>query len=292
MNTEVRKVEELAWHEVLFGEEKMRHYLDVGLNYLVDYGLNVLGAIAIFFIGKWVVKKMTKLIMVAMAHSHVDEALISFTTNVIYVVLMLAVLVAAAGSLGVNTNSFVAVFGAAGLAIGLSLKDTLANVGAAILIIFFRPFKAGDFIEVSGVSGTVKAINLFSTTLITTDNRSVIIPNGTLIEGNIINYTGNHTRRIDMTFQIGYKDDLKLAKEVVMGLLMEHSKILKDPEPVVAIGALERDGVQLIVRPWVLVEDYWDVSFQITEAVKLAFDQHCITVPFPQMDLHVKKGER
>lgn len=272
-------------------EDKVVHYSDIALEYSTEYGLKVLGALLIFFIGKWVARKIIALMRRGMERANVDPTLISFASNALYVVLIIMIIVAAISNVGVETTSFMAIFGAAGLAIGLALKDTLANVGAAVLIIFFRPFKVGDFIEASGVMGNVKSINLFSTTLTTTDNRSIIIPNGALIAGNIINYTGNQTRRIDMTFQIDYKDDLKVAKEVVMNVLHAHEKVLKEPEPIVAVGALERDGVQLIVRPWVAVEDYWNVSFEVTELVKLEFDKHNITVPFPQMDLHVKKGE-
>lgn len=272
-------------------EDKVVHYSDIALGYATEYGLKILGALLIFFIGKWVAHKIIMLMRRGMERAHVDPTLISFASNALYVVLIVMIVIAAVANIGVETTSFMAIFGAAGLAIGLALKDTLANVGAAVLIIFFRPFKVGDFIEASGVMGNVKAINLFSTTLTTADNRSIIIPNGALIAGNIINYTGNSTRRIDMTFQIDYKDDLCLAKEVVMNVLQSHEKVLKDPEPLVAVGALERDGVQLIVRPWVAVEHYWDTLFEITESVKLEFDKHHITVPFPQMDLHVKRGE-
>jgi len=272
-------------------EDKVAHYSDIILEYSTEYGLKILGALLIFFIGKWVARKIIALMRRGMERAGVDPTLISFASNALYVVLIIMIIVAAISNVGVETTSFMAIFGAAGLAIGLALKDTLANVGAAVLIIFFRPFKVGDFIEASGVMGNVKSINLFSTTLTTTDNRSIIIPNGALIAGNIINYTGNQTRRIDMTFVIDYKDDLRVAKEVVMNVLQSHEKVLKEPEPIVAVGALERDGVQLIVRPWVIVEDYWNVSFEITESVKLEFDKHHITVPFPQMDLHVKKRD-
>jgi small conductance mechanosensitive channel len=272
-------------------EDKMIHYTDVALGYATEYGIKILGAIAIFFIGKWVVRKLITLMRAGMEKSHVDETLISFASNAIYVAMMIAVIVASASNLGVNTTSFVAVFGAAGLAIGLALKDTLANVGAAVLIIFFRPFKVGDFIEVSGVMGSVKIINLFSTTLTTADNRSIIIPNGALIAGNIINYTGNETRRIDMTFDIDYKDDLKLAKSIILEILSNHPNVLKEPEPLVAVGALAQNSVQLIARPWVKVEDYLSTMFEVTEEIKLAFDSHHITVPFPQMVTHVKHEE-
>lgn len=272
-------------------ETKIEHYTNLAINYTTDYGLKLLGALVIFFVGKWIVRKLIALMRKGMVKSHVDETLISFASNAIYVALMVAVLVAAASNLGINTTSFVAVFGAAGLAIGLALKDTLANVGAAVLIIFFRPFKVGDFIEVSGVMGTVKIINLFSTTLTTGDNRSIIIPNGTLIGGNIINYTGNSTRRIDMVFDIDYKDDLRLAKEVVMNILLSNPKVLSEPAPVVAVGALAMNSVQIFARPWVKVEDYWDAMFEMTEAVKLEFDKNGISIPFPQMVTHVKHEE-
>ncbi|HLD23313.1 MAG TPA: mechanosensitive ion channel domain-containing protein [Sulfuricurvum sp.] len=271
--------------------QKMEYYSQVAVEHGTEYGIKILGAFAIFFIGKWVVQKTISLMRKAMFKSHVDETLISFSANAIYVALMITIIVAAASNLGINTTSFIAVFGAAGLAIGLALKDTLANVGAAVLIIFFRPFKVGDFIEVSGVMGTVKIINLFSTTLTTADNRSIIIPNGALIAGNIINYTGNETRRIDMTFDIDYKDDLKLAKTIISEILEAHSKVLQTPESLVAVGALTQNSVQLIARPWVKVEDYWDAMFEITELTKLAFDQHHITVPFPQVVSHVKHEE-
>jgi small conductance mechanosensitive channel len=272
-------------------EGKVAQYTDMVLGYATEYGLKILGAIAIFFIGKWIVRKLISLMRRAMVKSSVDETLISFAGNAIYVALMIAVIVAAASNLGINTTSFVAVFGAAGLAVGLALKDTLSNVGAAVLIIFFRPFKVGDFIEVSGVMGTVKIINLFSTTLTTADNRSIIIPNGALIAGNIINYTGNETRRIDMTFDIDYKDDLKLAKTIISDILDTHPMVLKTPEPLVAVGALTQNSVQLIARPWVKVEHYWDTMFEITELTKLAFDQHHITVPFPQVVSHIKQEQ-
>jgi len=176
------------------------HYSDLAMAYATEYGIKVLGAIAIFIIGRWIVKAVLNLMRGMMSRAHVDETLISFAIHVAYAALILVVIAMAASNMGINTTSFVAIFASAGLAVGLALKDTLANVGAAVLIIFFRPFKVGDSIETAGVMGTVKMINLFSTTLTTADNRSIIIPNGSLIGGNIINNTGNSTRRIDMVF--------------------------------------------------------------------------------------------
>lgn len=277
-------------------EQKLEHYTttadqysDLALDFATEYGLKLLGAIAIFLIGKWIAKQFLKLMRRGMERAEVDATLISFSSNVLYVALIIAIVVAAASNLGINTSSFIAIFGAAGLAIGLALKDTLANVGAAVLIIFFRPFKVNDSIEVSGVVGTVKTINLFSTTLTTADNRSIIIPNGTLVAGNIINNTSNLYRRIDLTFDIGYHDNLRVAKEVLSSVLNEHPKVLKEPAFVVAVGALATNSVQLYARPWVLNEEYWDVRFELIEAIKLKFDEHAISVPFPQMNLHVQK---
>ncbi|MGZ5207447.1 MAG: mechanosensitive ion channel family protein [Sulfuricurvum sp.] len=267
------------------------HYGDLALNFATEYGLKLLGALTIFLIGKWIAKQALKLMRHGMERAQVDVTLISFFSNVIYVALIIAIIVAAASNLGINTSSFIAIFGAAGLAIGLALKDTLANVGAAVLIIFFRPFKVNDSIEVSGVAGTVKNINLFSTTLTTADNRSIIIPNGTLVAGNIINNTGNAHRRIDMVFDIDYKDDLKLAKEVISNVLEAHPKVLKDPIYIVAVGALGANSVQIYAQPWVFTEDYLKIKFEITEQVKLEFDKNNLSIPFPQMDLHVRKED-
>lgn len=272
-------------------EDKVQHYSDLAMAYATEYGLKILGSLLIFFIGRWIAGQIVALIKKGLHKAKVDPTLVSFAANATYVGLIVVIVIAAISNMGVETTSFVAVFGAAGLAVGLALKDTLSNVGAAVLIIFFRPFKVGDFIETSGVMGTVKTINLFSTTLTTVDNRSIIIPNGTLISGNIINYTGNDKRRIDMVFDIDYKDDLRLAKEVIMEVLKANPKVLSEPAPVVAVGALAQNSVQIFARPWVAVDDYWDGMFEMTEAVKLEFDKHGISIPFPQMDLHVRKGE-
>lgn len=271
--------------------DKVEHYTDLAYQYGTEYGIKILGSLLIFLIGKWIAGQIVSLIKKGMQKTHVDPTLVSFAANATYVALIVVIVIAAISNLGVETTSFVAVFGAAGLAVGLALKDTLSNVGAAVLIIFFRPFKVGDAIEASGVMGTVKSINLFSTTLTTPDNRSIIIPNGALISGNIINNTGNETRRIDMVFDIDYKDDVSLAKEVIMNVLLANPKVLLEPAPVVAVGALAAHSVQIFARPWVAVEVYGDVTFEIIEAVKMEFDKHKLSIPFPQMELHVRKGE-
>ncbi len=261
------------------------HYGDVAMSFATEYGLKLLGAIAIFIIGRWIAKGVLNLMRGMMKRGNVDETLISFAANVTYVALILVVVAAAASNIGINTTSFVAIFASAGLAIGLALKDTLANVGAAVLIIFFRPFKVGDSIETAGVVGTVKAISLFSTTLTTADNRSIIIPNGALIGGNIINNTGNSTRRIDMLFLINYKDDLAVVRQAVTTVLDNNARVLKSPAYIVAVETLGRDGVHLVVQPWVNVDDYADVKFEVTEAIKNEFDKYNITIAVSPIDL-------
>lgn len=274
---------------VIHYSDKVQDFADKVVHFALVYGLKIVGALLIFFIGKWFVHQLLKLIRKGMETANIDGMLISFVINVLYLTLIVALLMMAAGVLGINTSFFVAVFGAASLAIGLALKDTLGNVGAAVLIIFFRPFKISDSIEVSGVEGTVKAISLFSTTLLTADNRSIIIPNGTLIRGNIINNTGNLNRRIDLIFDIDYKDDLKKAKEVITAVLQEHPSVLEEPPYTVAVGALAETSVQLYVRPWVATQEYWNVRFELIEQIKVAFDTEEITFPFPQMDVHIRQ---
>jgi small conductance mechanosensitive channel len=274
-------------------EHKIEHYgttaeryTDLAITYATDYGVKLLGAIAIFIIGRWVVKGILNLMKGMMTRARVDETLISFATHVVYASLILVVIAMAASNMGISSTSFVAVFASAGLAVGLALKDTLANVGAAVLIIFFRPFKVGDSIETAGAMGTVKTINLFSTTLSTPDNRSIIIPNGSLIGGNIINNTGNNTRRIDMLFLIDYKNDLSVIRQAVTTVLESNARVLKYPAYIVAVETLGRDGVHLVVQPWVIVDDYADVKFEVTEAIKNEFDKYNIAIATSPIDLH------
>lgn len=274
-------------------EHKIEHYgmsaerySDLALAYAADYGVKLLGAIVIFIIGRWTVKAVVNLMRWTMTRAHVDETLISFASHVLYAVLIFVVIAMAASNMGISSTSFIAVFASAGLAVGLALKDTLANVGAAVLIIFFRPFKVGDSIETAGAMGTVKAINLFSTTLSTPDNRSIIIPNGSLIGGNITNNTGNSTRRIDMLFLIHYNDDLAVVKQAVITVLENNDRVLKSPHYIVAVETLGRDGVHLVVQPWVNVDDYADVKFEVTEAIKNEFDKCKITIAPSPIDLN------
>ena len=212
-------------------------------------------------------------------------------SNIAYVTLVAFVIIAALSKLGIQTTSFVAIIGAAGLAIGLSLQGSLSNFASGVMIIAFRPFKVGDFIEASGVAGVVEGIQIFSTQMRTGDNKAIIIPNSNITGGNIVNYSAKDTRRVDMVFGIGYDDDIKKAKETLTKLLEADDRILKDPAPTVAVSELADSSVNFVVRPWVKTDDYWGVLFDYTEAVKLTFDKEGISIPYPQQDIHLHKIE-
>lgn len=201
--------------------------------------------------------------------------------------LIIFVVIAALGQLGIQTASFVAIVGAAGLAIGLALQGSLANFAAGVLILIFRPFEVGDFVEVAGVSGAVQNIQIFTTELHTPDNKKVIVPNGGVISGNITNYSANNTRRVDLVFGIGYSEDIDVAKTLLQTVLAAEPKVLQDPAPTIGVVELADSSVNLVCRPWVNTADYWDVYFNVTEAVKKALDAGGISIPFPQRDLHL-----
>jgi len=264
-------------------------YSDLAITYTSEYGLKIIAALLIFLIGKWVVHKLTKVIKTVMEKANVDRTLIEFAESLVYFSLLMMVIIASLNALGVNTTSFLAVFGAAGLAIGLALQGSLANVGAAVLIIVFRPFKVGDFIEAGGAVGTVEDVNLFSTIIAPLDNRTIIVPNSKIVGGNIVNYSMKENRRVDHVFGIGYDDDLKLAKETLMEMMLNDDRILQDPAPFVAVSELADSSVNFTTRAWVKSADYWDVYFEQIEKVKLVFDEKGISIPYPQMDVHTDK---
>ena len=265
------------------------NYTDTLFMYSGQYGLKIIAALIIFFIGKYAIKKITDISKKMMFKAKVDHTLVEFLDNVIYFALLIVVMLASLNALGINTTSFLTIFGAASLAIGLALKDSLSNIGAAVLIIIFRPFKVGDFIDAAGASGTVKDINLFSTIVTTGDNKVIIVPNSSIIGGNITNYSDKPTRRVSHVFGIGYDDDLKLAKETLLQIMNDDERVLKEPAPFVAVGELANSSVNLVFRAWVKTEDYWNVHFDMLEKVKLAFDEKGISIPYPQIDIHTKK---
>jgi small conductance mechanosensitive channel len=206
--------------------------------------------------------------------------------------LLLFVIVAALDRLGVNTTSLIAVLGAAGLAVGLALQGSLQNFAAGFLLLVLRPFKSGDFIEAAGTMGVVEKISIFSTIMRTPDNKEVIVPNGAIYSGNIINYSARSTRRVDMIFGIGYGDDIKQARDIIAQIISADERVLPEPETVIAVSELGASSVNFVVRPWVKTEDYWPVKFDLTEEIKLAFDKNGISIPFPQMDVHWIKPEK
>jgi small conductance mechanosensitive channel len=222
-----------------------------------------------------------------MVRRKADDTLTKFAVSFTKIALMTFVIIAAIGALGVETTSFAAVIAAAGLAIGFALQGSLANFAAGVMLLVFRPFKAGDYIEAGGTSGAVESIQIFNTILRTPDNKRVIVPNNKVTGDNIVNYSAMDTRRIDLVFGIGYGDDIKKAKETLERILGEEERILKDPAPTVAVSELGDSSVNFVVRPWVATADYWGVYFALTEKVKLTFDEQGISIPFPQRDVHL-----
>ncbi len=252
------------------------------------YALKIVISLLIFFIGKKLAFWISSIFLKLMQRSNVDETLSKFFSNIVYGLLIVVIVLATLSNLGINTTSFVAILGAAGLAIGLAFKDTFANIGAGVLIVFFRPFKIGDFIQASGEMGSVEEINLFSTILKTGDNKQIIIPNSSIIGGNITNFSTKDTRRVDFVFGIGYDDDLKLAKSTLEEIVSSDERSLKEPAPFVAVSELADSSVNFVVRVWVKSEDYWGLYFDTIEKVKLTFDEKGISIPYPQMDIHTK----
>ena len=258
--------------------------------YVLPWGINIVMAIAIFVIGKFIVGVLVSLAKKVMTKAKVDNILINFIASIIKTVLLLFVVVAALDQLGVDTTSMIALIGAAGLAIGLALQGTLQNLASGVMLIIFRPFSDGDFIEAAGVTGVVEEIGIFSITMRTGDNREIIVPNGEIYGGTITNNSRRDTRRVDMVFGIGYDDDLLKAKEILNRILSEDERILADPAPTVAVGELADSSVNFNVRPWCKTSDYWGVYGDIHEKVKLTFDAEGISIPYPQMDVHQDKA--
>lgn len=277
--------------EILASIEKYIHP-DVIASYSIAYGTKLLGAIAIFVIGKWLARNVSNFAEKIMLKGEMDETIVSFLGNILYGALFAFVIIAVLSQLGIETTSLAAILAAAGLAIGMALQGSLGNLASGVMIIAFRPFKNGDFIEAGGESGSVDEVSIFTTTLKTGDNKTIIIPNGKITSDNIINYSTQKTRRIDFVFGCGYNDDLKKVKAVLEDIIAKDERILKDPEPLIAVGELADSSVNFKVRPWVKSSDYWNVYHDITETVKLRFDEEGISIPFPQQDvyMHQVKG--
>jgi small conductance mechanosensitive channel len=251
------------------------------------FGIRIIAAIAILVIGRWVAKFLRNLAGKIMTKANVDPTLISFLKHVIYIALMVFIILAALGQLGIQTTSFIAVIGAAGLAIGLALQGSLANFAAGVLMIIFRPFKVGDLIEAAGVLGTVEEIQIFTTQIATPDNKTVIIPNSKLTSDNITNFTAKDSRRVDLVAGVSYEENIDKVRSAIADVLSQDDRILKDPPPTVAVLEMADSSVNFAVRPWVKPSDYWGVYFDVNEKIKKRFDSEGITIPFPQRDVHV-----
>lgn len=254
---------------------------------VATFGFKIAAAIAILVVGRWIAKAITKLARRAMERTKLDTMLARFVGNLVYVALMTFVALAAINQLGVQTTSFIAVIGAAGLAIGLALQGSLANFAAGVLIIVFRPYKVGDYVEGGGVAGTVEEVQIFTTVLKTPDNKTIIVPNGQIMSGTITNYSARPERRIDLVVGVGYDADLDKTRQVLTDILGEDQRVLKEPAPLIGVVELADSSVNFVVRPWVKTADYWPVYFDLNERIKKRFDAEGITIPFPQRDVHI-----
>ncbi len=265
--------------------------LDKAIPLATEYGIKIALAIVIYVVGRWLAGLVTSIIRKGLDKRGMEPTIAGFTCNIVYAMLMTVIIIATLGQIGIQTASFVAIIGAAGLAIGLALQGSLANFAAGVLMIMFRPCKAGDFIEAAGIMGVVEEISIFATTLKTGDNKTIIVPNSSIMGGNITNYSTKPTRRIDMVIGVSYEADLKKTKEVIKQVIDAEERVLKDPEPVIAVAELADSSVNLYVRPWVNSGDYWPTRFDLTENIKIKLDEAGISIPFPQMDVHLHKSE-
>jgi small conductance mechanosensitive channel len=244
-------------------------------------------ALAIYIIGKWIAKRITALIRKMMNGKDVDPTLVNFLCNMVYAILLIAVILAALDTLGLPVTSLIAVVGAAGLAVGLALKDSLGNFASGVMLVMFRPFTKGDYVEVAGVAGTVNEVRIFSTILTTPDNKLIIIPNGQVAADTITNYSANDQRRVDMVFGVGYDDDLKLAREVLTRICADHPKVLDDPATKIFVMNLGDSSVDFAVRPWAKTEDFWTVKGDLLEQAKVELEAAGCNIPYPQTDVHL-----
>lgn len=282
-----QNIDVIATTEKIFNQLDSMSFDAILRDWIIPYGTKVFLAIAIFVVGKWLAKGISQLLSKAVLASTKDEMLQSFVCSISYFLLLLIVVIASLSQLGINTSSLVALIGAAGLAIGLSLQNSLQNFAAGVMLLIFKPFKKGDFIETSGISGTVTQMGLVVLELRTGDNKTVLVPNSNVFSSTITNYSANETRRVDFIFDISYDDDIAQAKEIIREILEKDDRVLKEPKPVIAVSTLASSSVQIIARPWVNTPNYHAVYWQVTENVKIAFDKAGISIPFNQLDVNL-----
>ncbi len=264
--------------------------IDWFVTYGLDYALSFLGALVVLFVGLRVITFLTNRVYRVMDKSSLTPALRTFVKSTLGILLKIILIISVLGMVGIEMTTFIALLTAASLAIAMAFNGSLSNVAGGLMILFFKPFKIGDFVSAQGESGVVKEIQLFVTVLTTVDNKTVILPNGNLSNGSLINYSTQDVRRVDWTFGIGYGDDYDVAKEMIIGFIKEDKRILSKPaEPFIVLGALADSSVNIIVRVWVNPADYWDVFFDMNETYYKNADKHNISIPFPQMDIHLDK---
>jgi small conductance mechanosensitive channel len=270
----------------------MEDIIKVLQSYALNYGINIVLAALILILGTWIARMITKSFTKLMNVRNIDPTLVQFLTGLVKVVLYILVIIAAIDKAGIESTSFVAILGAAGLAVGFALQGSLSNFASGVMLIIFKLIKVGDYIEAAGVSGSVEEIGIFVTILTTPDNKVVYVPNSQMSGGIITNYSIKDTRRVEMEFGIGYSDDIDKARSVILEILSSDSRILKDPAPGIFVGALADSSVNFNVRPWVNASDYWGVYFDTTENIKKKFDENNISIPFPQRDIHLHNVEK
>lgn len=271
-------------------QEALQTIITKGIDMSMSLVSKIILAVIVYFILRWIVKKLNNVFSKMLDKKNTDPSLASFLKSLVNIVLNFILLIIIVGILGIETSSFVALFASAGVAIGMALSGTLQNFAGGVMIMFFRPFKVGDYLEAQGVTGTVKEIQIFNTIILTNDNKTVIVPNGGLSTGIITNYSKETKRRVDFEFSIGYGDDYDKAKSVLLDLINNNSKIIKGeeaPAPFIALTKLDSSSVNIVVRVWVKPSDYWDVYFQMNEDVYKEFTKQGLNIPFPQMDVHV-----
>jgi len=254
---------------------------------VLGWGGRLVASIIIFVVGRALATVLTRWFRKAVARAEIEETLIRFLSSLLYIVLMVFVVLTALSALGVNTTNFLAVLGAAGLAVGLALKDSLSNFSAGVMLVFFRPFKAGDYIEAAGLAGTVESIKIFNTVLKTPDNRVITVPNSLIYAGTITNYSAEEHRRVDLVIGIGYDDDIGRAKALIQGVLSQEDRVLDEPPPALLLLELGESSVDIAVRPWVRSSDYWAVRSDLLEHIKRVLENAGMSIPYPQRDLHL-----
>ena len=261
-----------------------------GQELVATFGVKVVTALLILVIGRWVAKFLRNLTGKMMGKANLDATLVKFVGNLVYFALLVFVVLAALAQVGIQTTSFIAIIGAAGLAVGLALQGSLANFAAGVLLVIFRPFKVGDYIEGAGVGGIVEEIHIFNTLLCTLDNKAIIVPNAKMTGDNITNFTMKEKRRVDLVFGVSYGEEIEKVKRVIAGVLGSDARILKDPSPTVAVLGIEGGSITFAVRPWVRTEDYWDVYFNTNENMKKQFDAEGIQIPVPRRDVRLHQA--